>query len=157
MGPLTAMTPRRLYSFFALAEMLTWAGLITALVVRASSSFDFVSLAGGIHGFIFLSYVASTLFVWVNQKWRPNLGLVALALAAVPFATVPFELYLLKKGYLAGGWRLTPDGDVPASLLEKLQAAILRRPITAILMVLMALVGLFLTLLWLGPPIPKSS
>ena len=151
-----AITPRRLFRTFAIAEMITWAGLITALVLRALDVTNLVPIAGGIHGFVFLCYASTTVFVWVNQKWPARIGLPGLLLAIVPFATVPFELRVDKRGLLDGGWRLAPGGETPKGFVEHVQAWVLRRPLTSVVLLLAFVVALFSTLLWLGPPIPKS-
>ena len=151
------MSPRTLFRIFANAEMITWAGLITALISRAVGGPDFVSIAGGAHGFIFLAYCVSTVFVWVNQKWRAGVGVLGVALAVVPFATVPFDLAIERKGLLTGGWRLSEaGGEHPRGFFEHLQAWILRRPWLSVTILLALVVVVFLTLLWLGPPIPKQ-
>lgn len=151
------MTPRILFRTFATAEAFTWAGLITALILRATGVTDgAVSIAGGIHGFVFLSYCVVTVFTWVNQRWSVGTGLLGLVLAVVPFATVPFEIVLDRRGKLAGPWRLAPGGDEPHGFVEHAQAWVLRRPILSIMILLMLVALVFVTLLWLGPPVPKS-
>ncbi|MGV9193543.1 DUF3817 domain-containing protein [Microbacterium sp. MC2] len=150
------ITPRALFRTFAIAEMFTWAGLIAALILRAVGVAEFVPIAGGIHGFVFLCYVASTVFVWVNQQWRFGLGLTGVLLAIIPFATVPFELRLDRRGLLAGDWRLAPGGAQPVGFVEHVQAWVLRRPLLSVMLLLALLAIVFVTLLWLGPPIPKS-
>ncbi len=150
------MTPRALFRTFATAEAFTWAGLITALILRATDVGNFVPIAGGIHGFIFLSYCVVTVFTWVNQRWNAGTGVLGLALAIVPFATVPFEIILDKKGKLAGPWRLRPGGDEPKGFVEHVQAWVLRHPWLAIGILFVGVVVVFSVLLWLGPPIPKG-
>lgn len=151
------MTPRLLFRTFATAEAFTWAGLITALILRATGVTEAaVPIAGGIHGFVFLSYCAVTVFVWVNQRWGWGTGLLGLALAIIPFATVPFELSLDKKGRLAGPWRLRPGGDQPSGFVEHVQAWVLRNLVLATVLVVALVVVVFSVLLWLGPPIPKA-
>ncbi len=150
------ISPRILFRTFALLEMFTWAGLITAIILRVMDVTNIVPIAGGIHGFIFLCYSASTVFVWVNQKWKFSLGLTGLLLAIVPFATVPFEVYVDKRGLLEGNWRLAPGGDKPVGFVETVQAWVLRHLVLAVVLLLLFVIALFVTLLWLGPPIPKS-
>lgn len=151
------MTPRLLFRTLATAEAFTWAGLITALILRATGVTEAaVPIAGGIHGFVFLSYCAVTVFVWVNQRWGWGTGLLGLALAIIPFATVPFELSLDKKGRLAGPWRLRPGGDQPSGFVEHVQAWVLRNLVLATVLVVALVVVVFGVLLWLGPPIPKA-
>ncbi|MFZ1362172.1 MAG: DUF3817 domain-containing protein [Candidatus Nanopelagicales bacterium] len=151
------VSPRVLFRGFAIAEMFTWAGLITALVLRATDVTNIVPIAGGIHGFVFLCYSVITTFVWVNQKWRFSLGLTGLLLAVVPFATVPFEVVVDHKGLLNGGWRLAPGGgDEPRGFIEHVQAWVLRHVLLSIFLLIILVTAVFLVLLWLGPPVPRS-
>lgn len=151
------MSPRLLFRSFATAEAVTWAGLILALVLRATGVTDAaVPVAGGIHGFVFLSYCVVTVFVWVNQRWGAGTGVLGLALSIVPFATVPFEIVLDRKHKLSGPWRLRPGGDQPRGFVEQVQAWVLRRPLLAIGLLVIAVAVVFVVLLWLGPPVPKS-
>lgn len=151
------MSPRLLFRTFATAEAFTWAGLILALVLRATGVTDSaVSIAGGIHGFVFLSYCVVTVFMWVNQRWGAGTGILGLALSVIPFATVPFEIVLDRKGKLAGEWRLRPGGDTPRGFVEHVQAWVLRRPLLAIGLLFIAVAVVFVVLLWLGPPVPKG-
>lgn len=150
------MSPRALFRTFATAEAFTWAGLITALILRATDVANIVPIAGGIHGFVFLSYCVVTVFTWANQRWGVGTGVLGLVLAIVPFATVPFELVLDHKGKLAGPWRLRPGGDEPKGFVEHVQAWVLRHPWLAIVLLFVAVVVVFSVLLWLGPPVPKG-
>lgn len=150
------MSPRALFRTFATAEAVTWAGLIAALILRALDVANAVPIAGGIHGFVFLSYCVVTVFTWVNQRWRAGTGVLGLVLSIIPFATVPFELVLDRKGKLSGDWRLKPGGDAPTGFIEHVQAWVLRRPLLAIALLFVAVVAVFSVLLWLGPPIPKG-
>ncbi|UTX53673.1 DUF3817 domain-containing protein [Leucobacter aridicollis] len=151
------MSPRNLFRLFATAEVITWAGLIAALILRATGiTAGAVPIAGGIHGFVFLAYCVSTVFVWINQRWKPGLGITGLLLAIVPFATYPFERAVDKRGLLAGPWRLAPGGEAPSGFVEHVQAWILRRPILSIGLIAILVVIVFLVLLWLGPPVPKG-
>lgn len=150
------VSPRTLFRSFAVAEMFTWAGLITALILRAFDVANIVPIAGGIHGFVFLCYSATTIFVWVNQRWRLSVGLTGLLLAIVPFATVPFEVVVDRKGLLNGGWRLAPGGEEPRGFIEHVQAWVLRHVLLSILLLILLVTALFLTLLWLGPPVPRG-
>ena len=136
--------------------MFTWAGLIAALLLRAGDVADLVPIAGGVHGFIFLSYATVTVFVWVNQRWRAPLGIAGLVLAIVPFATVPFDVVVDRRGLLAGGWRLAPGGDAPRGFVEHVQAWILRHVVLSVVLLVALVAVVFLILLWLGPPIPQG-
>ncbi len=151
------MSPRLLFRTFAFAELVTWAGLITALILRGTGVSDaLVSPAGGLHGFVFLSYAVVTVFVWVNEKWRPGLGILGLVTAVVPFATLPFELVIDRRGLLSREWRLGAGGEQPRGFIEHVQAWVLRHPILSVLVLGVGVAAVFTVLLWLGPPIPKG-
>mgnify|MGYP003418659994 FL=1 len=147
------MTPKKLFRIVAVAEMVTWTGLIVGMIFKYAFGNDrVVPITGGIHGFVFLCYGVTTVFVWVNQKWKPGVGLVGLFSTIVPYATVPFELWAQKRGLLEGPWRLAPGGEAPKNFPEHVEAWVLRRPLIAIVLVVIAVIAVFTTLLWLGPP-----
>ena len=145
------ISPRTLFRSFAVAEMFTWAGLITALILRAFDVANLVPIAGGIHGFVFLCYSATTIFVWVNQRWPLRLGFTGLLLAIVPF-----EIIVDRKGLLTGDWRLAPGGEAPHGFIEHVQAWVLRHVLLSIILLILLVTTLFITLLWLGPPVPRN-
>lgn len=152
------MTPRRLFRIFALAEFITWALLITGLTLRALGVNPVVTVVtGGIHGFIFLCYGVVTVFVWVNQRWKFYVGFIGLITTIVPFATLPFEIIIDKKGLLAGGWRLAPGAETPRNWVEHIQAWILRHVGLSVALGVIGVVVVFTVLLILGPPVPRES
>lgn len=153
------MSPRVLFRIFAFAELVTWAGLITALILRGTGVTDaLVSPAGGIHGFVFLSYCVVTVLLWVDRRWKVGTGLLGLGSAIIPFATLPFELVADKKGLFGGpNWRLGPEGERPRGFVEHVLAWILKHPWLSILLLLVAVTAAFTILLWLGPPIPMGD
>ncbi|MCW2131291.1 DUF3817 domain-containing protein [Arthrobacter sp. VKM Ac-2550] len=148
------MSPRALFRSVAFAEAVTWTLLLIGLFLKyvTETTEVGVRIGGGIHGFVFLCYAAVTCFMWVNQKWPAKTGLLALVSAVIPYATIPVEKSLDKRGLLNGGWRLAAGGEEPRGLLEKLQAWVLRKPITAIVVALIAVAVVFSFLLFLGPP-----
>lgn len=151
------MSPRILFRTLAIAEAITWAGLITAIILRSTGVTDaLVSPAGGIHGFVFLSYGVTTILVWINQRWRLGVGITGLISTIIPFATVPFDIWVDRRGMLEGNWRLAPGREKPTNFFEKAEALILRYPVLSIIVLAALVVVVFVTLLWLGPPIPKQ-
>ena len=151
------MSPRLLFRLFAFAELITWAGLIAALVLRGTGvSAAWVTPAGGVHGFVFLAYCVVTVLVWIDARWRPSWGVLGLASAVIPFATLPFELSVDRRGMLPRRWRLAPAGEQPRGPWEWLLARVLRRPWLALLLLAVAVTAVFLLLLWAGPPVPKG-
>ncbi|GAB3541529.1 DUF3817 domain-containing protein [Arthrobacter tecti] len=152
------MTPRALFRSVAIAEAGTWILLLVGMYLKyiAESTDVLVSIAGPIHGFVFLTYLVSTSFVWVNQRWSAGTGLLGLLAGVVPLATVPFDWWLERKGKLDGGWRLAPDKDRPAGVIENLQAWVLRNPLTAALVAIVGVSVVFAALLIIGPPVQVS-
>ena len=151
------MQPRTLFRALAFAEAVTWTLLIAAMVLKYGFGQEaFMAPAGGTHGFIFLSYAASTVFVGVNQKWKAGTILLGLVTAIIPYATIPFEKSMDKKGRLDGGWRLAPGGEKPSGFVEQVQAFVLRRPVISVVGVLIVIVAVFSVLLRLGPPVQFS-
>ena len=106
------MSPRKLSRIAATAEAVTWALLILGMIAKYGfGAGDLpVRLAGGIHGFVFLSYCVSTVVVWTDRRWPAATGVLGLVLSVVPFATVPFERHAERKGLLADEWRVAPAG-----------------------------------------------
>ncbi|RUR03312.1 DUF3817 domain-containing protein [Labedella endophytica] len=153
------MTPRLLFRVAAIAEAITWAFLLTAMFLKyvTQSTDALVPPAGGVHGFVFLCYVAVTVFVWIDRRWSLGTGLLGLATAIVPFATIPFDVVMDRRGRLDGGWRLAPGGDAPRGVIEHTQAWVLRRPVVAAITAVVLVSLVFAALLVMGPPVPPSS
>lgn len=147
--------PKSLFKFFAVAEMFTWALLITALILRATVGIapELFSIAGGSHGFTFLGYGVVAALVGVNQRWNFFKIVLGISLAVVPFATYPFERYLSKKKSLEGPWR-TDQTDHPGdkAIIDRLFRWFIKRPLVLVSFLFVSVVTVFSTLLWLGPP-----
>jgi integral membrane protein len=149
------MSPRSLFTTVAVAEALTWAFLLTAMFFKyvTRSTEALVPPAGGIHGFVFLCFVLTTGFVWINSKWSLVTGLLGLASAVVPFATIPFERWMKRRGKLDGPWRLAPGGESPRNPAEKVQGWVLRSPVLAGALAVVGVTAVFALLLVAGPPV----
>lgn len=148
------MTPRTLYRLVAIAETITWALLITGLVLRATADLAIaVTIGGGIHGFVFLAYGATAILVAINQRWPIGLALAAVATAVIPFATIPFDRFLEKHHRLDGAWR-TEQTDDPrdATWFDAMLRWMLRHPVMLLALVAAAVVAVFATLVIAGPP-----
>lgn len=148
------MQPRTLFRTVAFAEAVTWTLLLIGLFLKyVTRSTDLgVSIAGGIHGFVFLCYAATAGFTWINQKWSTRTGVLAIVSAVIPYATIPMEKSLDHRGLLAGGWRLAAGGEKPKGSLEKAQAWVLGNPILAVVVTLVTVGAVFSFLLFMGPP-----
>lgn len=148
------MTPRALFRTFAFAEAVTWTLLIIGMILKyATKTTDVgVRIGGGIHGFVFLCYIAVACFLWVNQRWSAKTGSLTALTAILPYVTIPMEKSLDARNLLDGHWRLSAGGDTPHGFIEHVQAWVLRRPLLAIGVAIVAIVVVFSVLLSLGPP-----
>lgn len=164
-APADPITPHRLFRTLAFAEAVTWTLLILGMIGKYVLHLgDWpVSVGGGIHGLVFLSYCAATVIIWVDARWRVGDGLLALFSAVIPYATIPVERRALRRGLLPHSWRLrspgtdSPDDDGAArGPLEKLLAALLRRPVLSTIAVAVVVVALYAVLLAMGPPVDVS-
>jgi integral membrane protein len=147
-------TPLNLFRVLAVAEAISWTLLIGGLLVRASTDLAIaVTVGGGIHGFVFLSYGATAVLVAKNQRWGTWPTVVAIASAIIPYATIPTELWMHRSGRLEGTWRLEQTDDPrDRSWHDRLMRALLRRPWVLALMIAAAVVAIFVVLLVIGPP-----
>jgi integral membrane protein len=147
-------TPLALFRTLAIAEAISWTLLIAGLILRATVDLDLaVTIGGGIHGFVFLSYGATAVLVAKNQRWRAGPAIVAIASAIVPYATIPTEIWLHRSGRLAGVWRLESGTDPrDGAWHDRLMRALLRRPWILAVLVAVLVVAIFVVLLIVGPP-----
>ncbi|GGF30679.1 hypothetical protein GCM10011519_00120 [Marmoricola endophyticus] len=148
---MTALTPRRLFRTAAVAEAITWALLLVGMVVKYAGPTDaLVRVFGMLHGIVFVAYVLVTVFVWVNQRWRPATGVLALLSSVPPLVTILFDVLAERRRRLDGGWRLLHEQ--PSGPLEHGQALLLRRPLAAVGVLVVAVAVLTALALVVGPP-----
>lgn len=148
-------TPGALYRVMATAEMVTWTGLIIAMVARYGFGYEglLFFVAGLSHGIIFLAYCISAVVVGMNQRWALGTIVVAVIVAIPPWATLPFDRWLHRRRKLAGAWRLEHSGDPRDDRsLDRLMRASLRRPAVFFLTVTSGMAVVITVLLQLGPP-----
>jgi integral membrane protein len=147
-------TPLTLFRVLAIAEAISWTLLIGGLVLRAVADLPIaVTVGGGIHGFVFLSYGATAVLVALNQRWGAGPTLVAVVSAVIPYATIPTEIWLARSGRLAGHWRRDQTSDPrDRHPLDRLLRFFLRRPWVLAVLLVAAVVLIFVVLLVIGPP-----
>ena len=147
-------TPARLFRVLAIAEAITWTLLISALIGRALGFAPVVvTVAGAIHGFVFLSYGATAVLLAFHQRWGVGVAILAIASAIVPYATIPAEIRLHRTGRLVGDWRLVQTDDPrDAAWYDRTMRWFLHRPWVLALLILVAVAAIFATLLLIGPP-----
>lgn len=149
-------SPRTLYKAFALSEGVTWALLIGGLTIRAifpGAPGPLITIVGGIHGAVFLGYGVSAALVGVNNRWGIGRTVLAIALAIIPFATVPFEISAERKGRLVGQWRREKSADPrDNNWFDSLFRWFINRPVLLAVVLLAVIIAIFSTLLFIGPP-----
>jgi integral membrane protein len=149
------MTPKKLFNFFATAEALTWTALIIAIILRATEVVQPIvsTVVGGLHGAVFLGYGVIAALVGVNQRWSAGLVIGGIALAIIPFATIPFERARNRKNQLDGPWRTsTTDHPSDQGWLDRLFRWFIARPALLIIVMVSAVSAIFALLLFVGPP-----
>ncbi|MFE6965278.1 DUF3817 domain-containing protein [Agromyces sp. NPDC057679] len=153
-APASRLTPKGLYRALAFAEAVTWTILIVAMILKYAAGIEWAVLVGGsIHGFVFLAYAFQSVLVGVNQRW--NVGRIAFAVltAIVPYATVPFDLWLVRKGHLEGDWRFeATDHPADGNWVNRLLRWFLARPLLLTVLAVVGIAALFAALLMIGPP-----
>ncbi|WP_353826390.1 DUF3817 domain-containing protein [Agromyces sp. SYSU T0242] len=148
------LTPKRLFRLLAIAEAITWTVLITGLIMRATLGLDWAVLVGGsIHGFVFLGYAFTAALVGVNQRWPLGLIVLGVVFAIVPYATIPFEMRLLKDGRLEGSWRREPtDHPADGNVVNRMLLWFMARPLLLTVLAVLGIAVVFTVLLLIGPP-----
>ncbi|GAB49079.1 DUF3817 domain-containing protein [Mobilicoccus pelagius] len=144
--------PERLYRDLAFAEAVTWTLLLLGMLLKYVLHVTElgVRLGGGVHGFVFLSYVSVTILVAVDRRWSMRDLLLGLGSSVIPYATIPFERSAARRGLLAQRWRLLEEE--PSGPVERVAATALRHPVPALLATLVVLALVFAGLLAAGPP-----
>lgn len=148
-------TPRTFFRFFAIAEVISWTLLIGGLILRATNGWDLaVTIGGGIHGFVFLSYGATAIIMAKNQRWSAWPTVVALVSTVIPYATVPVDIWLHRTGRLDGPWRRTATDDPrDHTWHDRLLRWIINHPFLSIVIGLGAVIVVYVALLIMGPPV----
>ncbi len=149
------MTPKKLFRLFALAEAVTWTLLIGGLILRATVGVPSMAFAivGGLHGAVFLAYGVIASLTGVNQRWGLGRTVLAVALAIVPYATIPFELYVQRSGKLEGDWRREHSGDARDDhWFDRLYRWFIIRPALLTIVMFAVVTAIFAVLLIAGPP-----
>lgn len=146
--------PARLFRVLAIAEAITWTLLISALVARAvGAPAVLVTIAGGIHGFVFLSFGATAVLLAFHQHWHVGIAITTIASAIVPYATIPVEIWLHRSGRLEGEWRLIETDDPrDRTWYERTMRWFLHHPWVLAVLIVVVVAAIFSILLLIGPP-----
>lgn len=146
------MSPLLLFRRIAVAEAVTWALLLAGMFLKyvTETTELGVSVFGMLHGVVFIAYCLVTVLVWVDQRWSVGRGLLGLASAVPPFATVPFDRYAEARGLLGPDWRLR--SAAPSGALERVAAWLLLHPGRGAATGVVAVLALTGAALLAGPP-----
>lgn len=146
--------PRSLYRIVAIAETVTWTLLLAGMVLKYGFDLPVAVLIGGsIHGLVFISYALTAGLVGVNQRWSAAQIAAAVATAIVPYATIPFDRRLERRGMLQGQWRTVATEDPrDHTALARLLRYFLARPVALAAIFVAGVAVIMTTLLIIGPP-----
>lgn len=146
------MTPLQLFRIVAVAEALTWAGLLTGMFLKyvPQTTELGVKVFGPIHGVVFIAFCLVTVLVAVDQRWSRGRLLLGLASAIPPFFTVLFDRYAESRGLLGDTWLSRHDSPARS---QRLVCWLLRNRVRAAAFFAAAVAGLTVVALVAGPPV----
>lgn len=100
----------RAFRIFAVAEAVSWGALLVGMYFKwvAGTTELGVQVAGPIHGALFLGYGITALALWRGQRWPFAVAAFAGVSAVFPFATLLFERWAGRRGYLSAATRPVP-------------------------------------------------
>lgn len=149
------LTPRSAYRVLAIAESVTWTLLIIGMLLKYMAGLGRlpVLIGGSIHGFVFIAYGLTAVLIGVNQRWGIARTVSAVATAIVPYATIPFDRHLERKGLLEGDWhRERTDDSRDDAWPRVFLRSLLNHPVMLITLFILGTVVIMSALLFLGPP-----
>lgn len=146
--------PLELFRRVAIAEAITWALLLSGMVLKYGTHTTDVAVKvfGMIHGIVFISYVVTTVTVWVDQKWTVRRGIGALLASIPPFVTVVVELLAVRRGWIDSAWRLRTSEGAALSRPEAVVRWVLVAPVRGLAVAVAAVAVLTGLALLVGPP-----
>lgn len=145
------MSPRRLFRTVAVAEAITWALLITGMVLKYTHVTELgVRVFGMIHGVVFIGYCIVTVATAVDQRWSLRRLVLGVGAAVPPFATLWFESYAEKHALLADSWASRPDSP---TFPQRAVAWLIGHVALAALLFAAAVAALTGVALLVGPPV----
>ncbi|WEG09578.1 DUF3817 domain-containing protein [Microbacterium horticulturae] len=152
---LNRISPRGWYRTVAIAESITWTLLIAGMLLKYVAGLGSlpVLIGGSIHGFVFITYGMTAVLIGVNQRWSPARIVGAVATAIVPYATIPFDRWLERRGLLEGDWHLEATDDPRDQFwTRRFLRWMLNHPVTLIVTFVVGIAVIMTALLLIGPP-----
>lgn len=110
----------RIFRILAVGEAVSWAALLVGMYFKwiAGTTELGVQVAGPVHGALFVGYGLAALALWRMQRWPFRVVFFAGLSAVFPFATVLFERWAGRRGFLGTA------GSAPAARDLTLEAAL---------------------------------
>lgn len=145
--------PLTVFRRIAIAEAVTWALLLLGMVLKyGTHTTDMaVKVFGMVHGIVFITYVVTTVTVWVDQRWSARRGIGALLASIPPFATYAVELLAVRRTWIGSSWRLRSEqGEL--SRPERAVRWVLVAPVRGLIAALGVVALLTGIALLVGPP-----
>jgi len=119
----------------------------------ASGMTGFVLCRGLSHGIVFLAYGITAIVIGINLRWGFGSTTMAVSMAIVPFATLPFDRWLLRHHKLEGAWRTTATIDpAPQGFLDRLLRFWVGHPALFFALIVVGIGAMIILLLSVGPP-----
>lgn len=149
------VTPRSFYRAIAVAESITWTLLIIGMLLKYVAGLGSlpVLIGGSIHGFVFITYALSAVLIGVNQRWSIPRIVFAVVTAIVPYATIPFDIWLDRRGQLEGDWhRDATDDPRDQTWVRRLLRWFIAHPAVLIAVFVAGVIVIMTALLLVGPP-----
>lgn len=93
----------RVFAVVAFVEAATWAALLIGMFLKyvTRTTELAVQIAGSLHGYAFLVYLAVTIAAAIMLRWRWGTITLAVLAAIPPLATIPLEVWMRRTGRLA--------------------------------------------------------
>jgi len=107
----------RAFRILAIAEACSWAALLAGMYFKwiAGTTELGVQVAGPVHGALFMGYGLAALMLWRVERWPFRVAALAGFSAVFPFATILFERWAGRRGYL--------DTALPESTPDRLASS----------------------------------
>lgn len=108
------------FRLISVIEAFTWAGLLLGMFFKYFTGERVpeldnypneigVKIFGSLHGAAFILFLVLAFLAARAFKWSPKVMVAALAAAVIPFATIPFERWLVRNGMLGELSTQRPD------------------------------------------------
>lgn len=149
------LSPRLFYRTLAFAEAVTWTLLIVGMLLKYVANLGTlpVLIGGSIHGLVFITYALTAVLVGVNQRWKTGRIVLAVFTAIIPYATIPFDISMDRRGALDGDWhREASDDPRDQTWVRRLLRWFLTHPVILVVLFVAAVVVIMTVLLIVGPP-----